>query len=452
MSDTDQDYGLDNFGGDDLSGFEEDVSIPIVGTLRVGKVEYAIDLQWNIPVEAGRAASEARQYAAGEIDKPDFYCVKPGAKAQFGLGFSIMGHKPGQPALAAHICNNDMPSFAALFEVEGGYYLLGVNDGLILSDAEQFYANKDDASEALVSLLGMNDFPEVFAPSSMDIEGAKQQSLESVLSGRPSVRLKDINQSSSYIKWGFAIAIAVIVIFGVRYYLDDIEMKRITNELARQAALAQTKVGLKEEEIPIPPMPWENKVQGAKALEACYSEIIKFPLDIPGWGASDLECISSGSGVSITSYLSRGGTLKSGAYPISYAIEMVKDNGLSPRFSAAAGRGTTSNIAFDWSVPNLPSIPIDIQTETVSEITNSLLRIMEYRRTSYIISPADSNQYWRGINITFETNLNPMNYADILEAIPGFMLTSLKFQIDNNNYTIKGKAYEQLPIPIKTPS
>lgn len=445
---SDDQYGLSDFGDEDSMSFGEDVSSPLVGTLRIGKTEYAIDLHWNIPVEPNKAASEARRYRVGEQDRPDYFCVKTGRHVQYGLGYASLGHKPNLAVLAPHICENVESSFIGLFEVEGGYYLIGAVDGLILSDAEQFYSKESDAFDAFTRTLGMNDFSVIYAPESMGVEGSVPRDIEDIISGKPPSRLKDTSKSSGYIKLVLFIAILGIVIFGVRYYLNEAEMQRIAAEIQQQAELASQRVGLKEEEVPIPPMPWENLALGAKALEACHAEILKFPLDIPYWQITDLNCTLSGSGVSVTSYLRRDKTLEAGGPPISYAIQMAKDNGISPRFSSRAENGTAENIAFDWSVTNLPTIPVDIKTETILNIRTSLLQIMESRRTSYTISPADSNQYWKGINIEFDTHLSPISFADIIEAIPGFVFTSLDYQLEQNRFTIKGKAYEQLPIPI----
>ena len=446
---SDDQYGLSDFGDDDVMSFEEDnIPSPLVGIVRIGKTEYAIDLQWNIPVEPNRAASEARRYRAGEQDRPEYFCVKSGNRPQFGLGFSSLGHKPNLAVLAPHICENEESSFIGLFEVEGGYYLIGVVDDSILSDTEQLYSKEAEAFNAFSNVLGMNDFKVIYAPASMGIDGSIPRDIEDIISGKPPSRLKDTSKSSGYIKIGLFALILGIVIFGVRYYLDEVGMQRIAAEAQRQAERAQTMVGLKEEEVPIPPMPWEGKVLGAKALEACYEELLKFPLDVPYWEVSDLKCVASGSGVSVVSYLRRDKTLEAGGPPISYAIQMVKDNGLSPRFSSRADNGTTQNIAFDWSVTNLPTIPVDIKTETILNIRTSLLQIMESRRTSYTISPADSNQYWKGINIEFDTHLSPISFADIIDAIPGFVFSGLDYQLEQNRFTFKGKAYEQLPLPI----
>ncbi|MNW08992.1 hypothetical protein D3C71_2058860 [compost metagenome] len=72
---------------------------------------------------------------------------------------------------------------------------------------------------------------------------------------------------------------------------------------------------------------------------------------------------------------------------------------------------------------------------------------MESRRTEVSFSPADSNEFWTGVNIEFKTSLSPLSFADVLGAVPGFMLDSLEYQVEDNVYTIKGKAYEQLPLP-----
>lgn len=447
MSNNEDHFNLDDFTDGPAAGFGAAAPSALRGTVKIGKVEYAVDLQWETPQDPGKVVKEAREYGAGQSDRPDFFCVRKGVRTQYGLGYASIGHKTNLPSLAAHICQSKGSSFIALFEVDGGYYLLAVREDVILSDAERFIDNLPEANEQLVRLTAQYDFPEVIAPESLEIEGSREQSLESVLTGRVSVRLKDIKRSSSYIKYALAAGVAVIVIFGARYYWDQIEQERIQLEAEIALQNAKETVGLAPEKVVIPPMPWDGQLIGVRVLEKCIEEIKKFPLDLPGWTVESLDCKPSGENADIAAFVSRDKSLEDGGMPITGAMRMVKHNGLEPALDFGPGTGSAGPFGFTWAVGGIPKIPADIQTEKKKVITNSLLQIMESRRTEVTFSPADSNEFWDGVNIEFKTSFSPLSFADVLGAVPGFMLDSLEYRVEDNVYTIKGKAYEQLPLP-----
>jgi hypothetical protein len=447
MSNNEDHFNLDDdFADVPTAGFGAATPSAIRGTVKIGKVEYAVDLQWESPRDPSKSAEEARAYGAGQADRPDFYCIRKGVKTQFGLGYASQGHKTNLPSLAAHICQSKGSSFVALFEVDGGYYLLAVRDDNILSDAERFIENLPEANDQLSRLIQQYDFPEIIAPASLDIENAREIAITSLLSGRVATRLKDIRRSSSYIKFALAGGIAVIVIFGARYYWDTIQQARIQEEARIAAENFKQTVGIAPQQEVIPPMPWDGQLIGARLLERCYEEIKKFPLDIPGWTVDSLDCKPSGENADIAAFVTRNNSLEQGGMPITGAMRMVKYNGLNPQLSTP-GTGSQGPFGFSWAVGGIPKLPADIKTAKKSLIVSSLLQIMEARRTEVTFSPADTTKFWDGVNIEFKTSLNPLSFADVLGAVPGFMLDSLEYRVGDNVYTIKGKAYEQLPLP-----
>lgn len=449
MSNNEDLFTLDDFSDSQAGGFGLSEPTSIRGTIKVGKVEYAIDLQWETPNDAGKAAKEAREYAAAaaQDDRPDFFCVRKGSKTQYGLGFAKLGHKTNLPSLAAHICQSKKPNFVALFKIDGGFYLLAVRDDNILSDTERFIENSGEASNALNRLINQYDYPEIIAPQQFDIDGSKEQSIEEVLSGSTSVRLKEIKRSSSYVKWALAGGVAVAVIFGGRYYYQMVAQERIDEAAKLMFDQAQETVGLKEAKIEIPRMPWDGQPMGVRLLETCLAEIQKFPLDIPGWNVTSLDCASGDGNANIAAFITREISLEDGGMPINGAIQMVKHNGLNPMLNVGGNGDSSGPFGFTWAVGGIPKIPADIQTEKKAVIVRSLLRIMEARRTSVTFSPAEPSDYWEGINIEFKTSLSPLSFADVLGAVPGFMLDNLEYRVEDNVYTIKGKAYEQKPLP-----
>lgn len=443
----------DQFGLGELDeGMPNDFGAPVGhagrGTVHVGKTEYAVDLSWHIAAESGKAAKEARSFALMQPDRPEFYCVRKGTKTQYALGSSAAGHRTNMPSLAAHVAQSRGASFVGLFKVTKGYYLLGVQQSAILADADRFFENPSEATAALDELLGLYEWPEVIAPAEFGIEHAKDIAIEDTLKSKITVRLGDLKRSSAWTKYAFAAAIAGIVVIGGKWYYSSYEDAQLADTLAQMSNDAQNKIGLKKEVPKAPDMPWVKKVMGGRAVEACFAEIQKFPLDIPGWTVTDLDCKPIDNGVNVAAFLTRKESLENGGSPISYAEKMVKVPGIDPRLQLPGSTGTTNQIAFAWQATGVTNNPVDIKTETIGTVTGSVLRIMEDRRTTVSFSPADTTDWWIGLNIEFKTSLSPLTFTDIMAALPGYLLDDMKYDIDKNEYTIKGKVYEQKPTPV----
>jgi hypothetical protein len=449
-----------HFGADEIDDTQSNdfgaspTGLP-VGSVRIGKVDYAVGLLWTPTKDVSKAPQQARKYAQESREAPDFFCVRKGLKSQIGYGFSASGHKLALPSLAAHIAQNKGSSFLALFEVEGGYYLLGVKDDAILSDAERFFENRSQALAELYNQISMFEWPEVIAPAGFDVDGARVASIDSVLTGRISVRLRDIRRRGSWTKYVVLALLAGVAIFGVRVWWAQQEEDRIAEAAIQKMNDLQVQVGIKEAEEKPPEMPWTNRVQGARAIETCVGEIMKVPLDIPGWDVKDIICqppsapTAAGPFVTVAANLSRARTLEDGGAPIQWAERMIRDNGLDPKL-VMPDTGSSQNISMQWEIDGMPTIPLDLKTERLGKIRDSVLRVMESRMTSVTFSsPANQTAWFQGVNIEFSTKLSPLSYVDLLGAIPGFMLEQMTYNIDNKNYTIKGNAYERLPGPPK---
>jgi hypothetical protein len=447
MTKIEDQFSLDDLDGGSSSGFGSSSSAPIRGTVQVGKIEYAVDLQWETPRDASKAAKEAVQHASNQTDRANFFCIRKGTKTQFALGFSSMGHRTNQPSLAAHICQNKGASFVAIYELEdGGFYLLAVRDDTILSDSERYIQDQSDAFEALNRLMGQYDFSEVVAPAGFEIDGARVQTLQSVLIGKASVRLQDVSTNSKKFRLIVIGGLVVAAFLGGRYYLDQQERDRLAQEALAQLEAAQQATGLKKEEVIVPPMPWENQPIGTHILETCYNEIQKFPLDIPGWTVDRLDCTPLDDAASIGVFINRDKNMNDAGSTLMDALQMSQFNGLKPLLTHQ-NTGSNGPFGFQWSVGGHARIPADIETAKIGEITTAVLYVMESRHTNVIFSSAEEDDWSKAVNIEFSTNLSPLGYVDILDAIPAFMLTSLEYDIKTNRYTIKGKAYEQKPLP-----
>ncbi len=415
-----------------------------VGTVKVKRTTYAIGLYWEGVDDPSSAVKTARERAGNA----DFFCVfNANAKTQIGLGQKAQGHKGSMPVLAPHIVKNRKGNFLALFEVDGGgYYILGVRDDGIDPLLERFVASRTEAEELFEDAKGQ-DWGELIAPDVFNWPDTVEVKIEDCIKGRPPVRLKDVNRSSNIIKF---VALGIIVaagVVGVQKYNEMSEQQRLQDELA--AKLAQAKNAVlpnSQEQIKVPPPPWSNQPMGPYFIKACVDDIMSFPLDIPGWNVTDFQCkVEGGSKIPAVAAILKRGKLGDKGGSITWIEPYITDLPYKVSVTPSAA-GSNDTVSAQWNILNVPKIPLDVQTAPVNQVKKALLWAFESRMTEvhYTLS---ADQFYRTITFDFSSTLDPREFIDLIAAIPGGYIDQIDFNISSNTWKIKGKAYEQLPLP-----
>jgi hypothetical protein len=445
MANMDDGFGIDNMDDSELG--ESSTYIMRVGVIRVNKRDYAVGLQRNTLEDPSRAAEEARAYASMSSVAADFFGIRQSSSPQFAVGFKSYGHKSNMPSLAAHAAREKGGSWLGLFEVAGGYYLLAVRDDAIISEFDRFYDDREAALRAFQEVRYM-PWDETIAPASFQVDQNSTTTLGALLSGKPPVKLTDVKKTSPIVKVCLVGFFAVGSIWAVSTYLEGVnqeELQRQASELAQQAASLTSQ---QPEEPPPPPMPWENLSQGAKFLDKCVSDIRKFRLSIPGWSVNEFFCsVSTGTAAAA---IDRSGNIGSGGGSINWIKKYVERDGFQPTITPPP-EGSGSRVSAEWPLEGVPTIPVDIKTVKIGKIREALLTVFEDRMTPIRFSEADTNQYWRGLTFDYDTRLDPLAFADVLSAVPGLIVDDVKYTVKTNTWSVKGRAYEQLPLPKKNP-
>lgn len=416
-----------------------------VGVVRVAKRDYAIGLHWNAVEQPTKAAAEARELASSSSFNADYYCVRAGATPQFGLGFRSQGHKAGMPSLAAHVALAKSGSWIGLFEVAGGYYLLAVRDDAILSECDRFFSGADEARGTFEDYQGQSDWSESIAPADLDIPGTVPVDIESLLEGKPQVRLREVSRSSNIIRLALAgVAVAGILVGGM-FYMNHLEELRLEEEAAANLRNALNAAS-PDDQVQIPPMPWEGKKMAVPLVKACVDGVLKFPTDIPRWKVTKIHC--DGGQAAAAAAISRDGGLGNGGGSINWITQQIKDFGHGATVAAPAS-GSESTVFVGWPLEGVPDIPVDLKTAPLSKMKKVMLEHLEERMVPVTFSDADNNEFWRGFTFRFATKGDPMEFADVIGALPGAMMNSVDYDVEAHEWTLEGKAYEQLPLPKK---
>lgn len=438
MSD-DTDFGMTD-SNDWIDGPES--AEPTVGVVRVGKRDYAVGLYWNSVNVATAAATEAREMASSERVGADFFCIRPGLTSQFGLGFKDMGHKSSMPSLAAHVAASKSGSWIGIFEVAGGFYLIAVRDDGILAECDKFYGSGDAVREAFENFQAQSDWQESFAPASLNIPRTKDLDISTLLDGRPPARLREVRRSINAIRLLIAAAAVGGILIGGMYYIDAVEQEKLRDELARKASEAAQLVVGKEKPVQIPPMPWEGQPNGQMAMKACRDHVGKLQADVPGWRLSDVYC----EGTVAAAAFQRLGNLGDTGGPVTWVAPFVNKPGFSPTVDFPPN-GSSNTVRVQWSLGDLPRIPVDIETAKLPIVRSAILRVLESRMTPVSFTEADSNEFWRGLAFRFSTKEDPMKFSDLIGSLRGVIITKIQLAVEKNEWTLEGKIYEQLPLP-----
>jgi len=445
MTNMDDGFGIDSM--EDSSLGESSSYIMRVGVIRVNKRDYAVGLQWNTLEDPSRAAEEARAYAAMPSVSADFFGVRQSSSPQFALGFKSYGHKSNMPSLAAHAAREKGGSWLGLFEVAGGYYLLAVRDDAIISEFDRFYDDREAALRAFDEVRYMA-WDETIAPASLKVDQTSTVTIDALLSGKPPVKLGDVKKTSPVIKITLLGFFAVAVVWGVSSYNEGVNQAMLEEQAAELARQAASVVNQTPEEEPIPEMPWVNLPQGVKLLDKCVNDIRKFRLNIPGWNVNDFFC--SSATVSAAAAVDRTADVGSGGGSVNWIKPYVVREDFDPSITFPP-EGSGNRVKVEWPLADVPNIVVDLKTLKIAKIRDSLLQVFEDRMTPIRFSEADSNQYWRGVSFDYETKIDPLAYSDILSAVPGLIVDDVNYSVNTNTWKVKGRAYEQLPLPKKNP-
>src|SRR5690606_33783345 len=123
---------------------------------------------------------------------------------------------------------------------------------------------------------------------------------------------------------------------------------------------------------------------------------------------------------------------------------MVEKEGFTPRIHYPPS-GSSGRISVEWQHADLPKIPLDLQTLPVRKMMDGVMYVMEERFIPVALGQApDNNDYFRGFTYKFDTQLDIINFGDLISALPGAMIDRVVYTVNNNTWTLEGRAYEQL--------
>jgi hypothetical protein len=490
-NDTAEDASAASVDDDDADSFFEEIDQAEVGdttsahkaTVQVAGKTYAVGLFWKSSDDPKRVSKEAIAYSKSDSIGADLYCVRIGEAVQFGLGQKERGHKAGMPSLAASIDESLTGDWLAAFYIGGFYYVAAVRKGLVLSERDQIFVVEEDAKEVFTDLYYGADWDDVICPDvwGMASEEVREEHIEDVVQGTSAGKLKPTNPMAGIIKFGVLLALLAGIGFGGHtLYQTHLEKERIAAlEAAREAAKERAEtIGKKslgqraQEEIdralaavedtvaPIlgiersepqqlpdtpPPAPWKGRKNGTGMLIACVQDILKAPMDVPGWQTTQISCNERNIQVTLER---QGGTalwaethLKKSGYPdVNY------------RRNAGAGSLYVSYPPSYVSQygENLAAQPVDVVVDYLREHFAEM-----DMRIEAVVQPDNPNnhrsRFFREGTISFNTDISPVEFSSIFSKVKGLVIDSVSLNLGSNQWLVRGSIYDRREIPLPRP-
>jgi Pilin accessory protein (PilO) len=451
-----------NMGGDEENA-EVDTGSPgfsaTGGLVYVGGKAYAVGLAWEPIRDRKMASKEARSRLA--VVGANLFTIRPD-RNQYGMGSTLVGHKAGMPVLAVSISSVLPSPFLALFEVDGGYYLIASRDDKILADGEKLIHDAQEAQEAFDELFYTQgvSWKKTIAPKNIVNEpNVEPQTLEELLAGRRPSRGSLLQ--GPYNVGKYARIAGIILLLGTAYFAygqwsDWRAREQASEDAARVAEDARRarenaeKSAEARRHLPLPPLPWEGEAAAAPVIDACVQQILAAPSTVPGWQLTTLACAN---GVMNLDFKNTGGT-------INWFGAELNHGDFHPHIDPGNDDNT---VRVSWAFPKIPGA-YNASTQTVGVGTSRSFIKAQFGEVFQRVDLKDETakaiplpgyeagkgpQFfpYRDLAFLVSTRHDPRDFEEIAGHIPAFVISAVRLDVASWTWTIEGIIYEKLPVP-----
>jgi len=420
----------------------------IAGSVTVDGVKYAVGLMWaplqnqDDPIPEIREAMESEPGA-------DLYCQRTSTAPQYGLGKSVLGHHSGEPALAASVATalSGKTSACCVFQVEEGWWFIAIRNDLILAEEDILFASEEEAKKAFFAMMAVPDWDIRIVPAGWGVEGATQQSLESLIENVRKTRLFELSAARKtqilvFLALGVIIALAFLFYIAVSFLASVFEQAPIVQ-------LPTPEVVRPVEPTPEKPKPWERVPQTDLFLNRCWNNAYQLDtITIPNWQIGTVTCTPKGLSTAWRITGNRGARL---AW-VKAALERYKFTKMDLRLDAS---GTVANAAVTYTdiplVVSLPSLTAAQIREQLIDIRQATALPINYSEQT-IKDPPDNEdgtvppnqQIYTYFSFSISSPYPPSVWKTFFDKFSGLEFVSIVYEPtlgSNNKWTYEGRIY-----------
>ena len=408
-------------------------------------VRYATSLFWQPLQNSSNYMQEVEEASNGILEGADLFCIKSGKAPQFGICVSHEGFKTGENVAAVALATalSNLSSFVAVFKVKEGWWYTCIRNDIILSDGDMLFLSEEEAKNQFMSMMAVPDWGKKIAPSEWGIEDTEEINVADLLQAGAKVRLQKIKGLRGT-KLLLVIAISAVVgIWLISSLIDKIFMAP-----TKRPVVVPVRPKVVQPVAPVEvPKPWEKIKNPQQVMENCYLGINQFVAIMPpGWKISQVTCNNS---TVATSWSRQIGQL-------SWAEAAMKNSGLhfsgysfDPSGSSLTASMRLKTVEEFMSPPEKSSI--DLRNE-INDLFQSLgLQISLSEETSQVSAPASmakgpgarpaAGQIFRKLRFSFNSDYNPLHWAELLTKYSGLEITMIKYNPDSDVWSYEGAIY-----------
>ncbi len=418
------------------------------GSVTINGTNYAVGLMWQPLQNPDNPLPEIREALEAEPDA-DLYCLRSTISPQYGIGKKALGHRDGEPSLAASVASyfSSKESICAVFKIKEGWWFVAIRNDLILSEEDKIYETEIEAQHAFFAMMAVPDWEVKITPPSWSIENAQEIPLEEIVKKSNKTRLMEMNAlRRTSVLLTIALAI-VLLVSGLVYLIMSLWDTVFTEE--KIVALPQPEVIKPIEPVPEKPKPWEKIVQTDAFISKCWNNAYQLnSMTIPGWQLGNVVCTPKGISTSWRKSWSKGGRA---AY-LKAAINQYKISKINITI-ADSGDSASGNISF-LDMPLVASVP----TLTPKQIMDDLVDIRQATGLQFsvqqqtVMDPPNNpdgsippnQQIYTYYSFSIRSAYTPWEWKSFFDKFSGLELTQIEYDPTVNvveKWKYEGKIY-----------
>ena len=419
------------------------------GTVLVEGMGYAVGLIWQPLQNPDDPLPEVRETMESD-EELDLYCLRFSSAPQYGLGKKAMGHKEGEPSLAAAVAGalSDQSSVCAVFRVKEGWWFVVIRNDLILSEEDVLFETEEEAQKAFFSMMAVPDWDKKIAPPEWGVEGSEPGNLPDLVKGIRKVRLVEMS-AAKRTQILLLLAIAILgLISGVIYLVISLWDTVFTPP--KVATIQAPEVVKPVEPVPEQAKPWEKVVDIDSFVGRCWNYAYQLNvMTIPGWKLDTITCTPTGIETGWKPSWQSGSRLTYLKTALNeYKISKVDIN-QDAEGKSATGRITWNDLPVMASVPNMESAQLKHDLNDIIQATNLPLSISE---ENILVPPNNADgtvppnqQNYRAFKFSVASSYTPWEWREFFNKFSGLEMIKINYNPDvdslQNKWTYEGRIY-----------
>lgn len=418
------------------------------GTVVVDGVGYAVGLIWQPLQNPDDPDAEVRETMESDPEL-DLYCLRFSSAPQYGLGKTSLGHREGEPSLAAAVAAalSDQSSVCAVFRLKEGWWFVVIRNDLILSEEDVLYTREEEAQKAFFSMMAVPDWDKKIAPPEWGIEGSQPGNLPELVKGVRKVRLQRMG-AAKRTQILLLLAIGILILCGAVIWLV-LSLYDKLSAPTKIAAVPTPEVIRPIEPVPEQPKPWEKIVDADAFISRCWSYSYQIKnMTIPGWKLDTITCTPTGLQTGWRPSWPTGSRL-------TYVKTAVNEYKLTKLDVALDAEGKSAKGSVSWndlptyaSIPNIDAPQLKLELNDIIQATNLPLTITEETKVeppnNKDGSAPPNQQVYKSFVFRTTSMYTPWEWRQFFNKFSGLELTKISYNPDvdsQTKWTYEGRIY-----------